>query len=231
MMVVRKSADRGHADHGWLKSHHTFSFADYYDPKFMHFRDLRVINEDFIAGGEGFPTHGHKDMEIITYIIDGMLEHKDSMGNTATISPGEVQRMSAGTGVRHSEYNHLKDRETHLLQIWILPEKNDVQPGYGQKNFSQALEEKGLVLVVSKDGREGSITMNQAADVYAGKLKAGDKREFSLRSGRHAWIQIAKGELAVNGISLKQGDGVAISDESILKVESKGSDFILFDLA
>lgn len=231
MMRVRKANDRGHADHGWLKSHHTFSFADYYDPQFMHFRDLRVINEDFIAGGQGFPTHGHKDMEIITYIIDGKLEHKDSLGNTATISPGEVQRMSAGTGVRHSEYNHLKDRETHLLQIWILPEKNNIEPGYGQKNFSEALVQKGLVLAVSKDGRDGSITMNQSADVWVGRLSAGESREVALQSGRHAWIQVAKGELLVNGLSLRAGDGVAISEESKLQIESKGSDFILFDLA
>lgn len=230
MIRVRKAQDRGHADHGWLKSHHTFSFADYYDPQFMHFRDLRVINEDFIAGGSGFPTHGHRDMEIITYIISGELEHKDSMGNTATISPGEVQRMSAGTGVRHSEYNHLKDHETHLLQIWILPEEENIQPGYGQKSFSQALTEKGLVLAVSKTGRDGSITMNQNADVYVGQLKSGDVREVRLGAGRHAWIQMAQGQLSLNGVLLNQGDGAAVSDESILKLESKGSDFILFDL-
>lgn len=230
MMAVRKSKDRGHFDHGWLKSYHTFSFADYYDPKFMHFRDLRVINEDFIEGGKGFPTHGHRDMEIITVILDGKLEHKDSMGNTATISPGEVQRMSAGTGVRHSEFNHLKDQPTHLLQIWILPEKESVDPGYGQKNFAKDLAAKGLVLAVSKDGRDGSITMNQTADVWIGKLKSGETRDFSLQPGRHSWIQVAKGSLTVNGILLEQGDGVAISEESTLKLESKDSDFILFDL-
>lgn len=229
-MAVRKSKDRGHFDHGWLKSYHTFSFADYYDPKFMHFRDLRVINEDFIEGGKGFPTHGHRDMEIITVILDGKLEHKDSMGNTATISPGEVQRMSAGTGVRHSEFNHLKDQPTHLLQIWILPEKESVDPGYGQKNFAKDLAAKGLVLAVSKDGRDGSITMNQTADVWIGKLKSGETRDFSLQPGRHSWIQVAKGSLTVNGILLEQGDGVAISEESTLKLESKDSDFILFDL-
>ncbi len=231
MIQVRKSGDRGHANHGWLKAKHSFSFADYYDPKNMGFSILRVINEDRITGGNGFGAHPHRDMEIITYIIDGALAHKDSMGNAAVIRPGEVQTMSAGTGVRHSEYNELQDQETHLLQIWLLPKQMNVKPSYGQKAFEKVLNEKDVVLVVSPDGREGSIAMNLEADLYASKLKEGKQLEFKLKPGRSAWVQIIAGELTLNSDKLSAGDGAAISDESLLKIESKkDSHFLYFDL-
>ena len=175
MLNVRKSEDRGNADHGWLKSRHTFSFADYHDPKFMGFRSLRVINEDRIDGGTGFGKHGHRDMEIISYVVDGALAHKDSMGNEAIILPGEVQRLTAGTGITHSEHNYKPKDVTHFFQIWIVPKKNGVQPGYGQKNFEKDLNSKNLVLVVSEDGRDGSIKINQDADVYISRLKENEK--------------------------------------------------------
>lgn len=231
MIQIRKSQDRGHANHGWLKSKHSFSFADYHDPKNMGFSILRVINEDRITGGNGFGAHPHHDMEIITYIIDGALAHKDSMGNAAIIRPGEVQTMSAGTGVKHSEYNELGDQETHLLQIWLLPKAMSIKPSYGQKSFEKMLSEKDLVLVVSPTGREGSIAMNLDADLYASKLKSGKKLEFALKPNRSSWIQLISGELKLNDESLKSGDGVAISDESLLKIESRtDSHFLLFDL-
>jgi quercetin 2,3-dioxygenase len=230
MLQTRQSDQRGYADHGWLRSHHTFSFADYYDPSRMGFRTLRVINEDRIRGGAGFPTHPHRDMEILTYVVSGALEHKDSMGNTAVIRPGEIQHMSAGTGVRHSEFNHYKDHETHLLQIWILPEKTGISPTYGQKSFDRELEESRLVLVASRDGREGSVSLNQDADVYLSRLKAGTV-SFRLRSGRGAWLQLVKGRLKVGGLELQAGDGLVAEEEQLIEIEAvEPSEFLIFDL-
>jgi redox-sensitive bicupin YhaK (pirin superfamily) len=231
MITVRRSSERGHAERGWLKSFHTFSFADYYDPRFMGFHDLRVINEDWIAGGQGFPTHPHKDMEIITYVISGELSHKDSLGNGAAIRPGEVQRMSAGTGIRHSEFNSKKDEETHLLQIWILPEEEGLRPGYAQKNFADKLATEQLVLTVSRDGRDGSLTMNQDADFYVAKWGKADSFDFKARSGRKFWLQVVNGQLLMNGNKLEPGDAAAVSDEPTLRISSTGpAEFLLFDL-
>lgn len=232
MMMIRKSDERGFADHGWLKSHHTFSFANYYDPQQMGFATLRVINEDHIDGGTGFPAHPHRDMEIITYVVSGALEHKDSMGNSTIIRPGEVQRMSAGTGVRHSEYNHESEQKTHLLQIWILPEETGVTPGYGQKSFESSLRERKLVLTVSKNGRDGSISINQDADVYVSRLSAGDSIDFDVRPDRKIWLQLIRGQLTVNDTSIQAGDGIALSEEKHLKLAAarENAEFILFDL-
>lgn len=230
-MEIRPAMKRGHADHGWLNTYHTFSFADYYDPKHMGFATLRVINEDRITGGSGFHTHSHKDMEIVTYVIEGALQHKDSMGNTSIILPDEVQLMSAGSGIQHSEFNHLKDKPTHLLQIWILPEAKGLRPGYGQKSFKDAFDSQDLVLVVSKDGREGSIKIHQEADLYVGKLKSSRALNFKIRPGRRVWIQMIKGELHVNDVTIKAGDGLAIEDEGFLAIKTAaGAEFILFDL-
>lgn len=231
MIEVRRSDERGHAEHGWLDSYHTFSFSSYYDPKFMGFRDLRVINEDYVEGGEGFPTHPHKDMEIITYVIKGALAHKDSMGNSTQILPGEVQRMSAGTGIQHSEFNPNKDQQVHLLQIWIQPEKRGIQPSYAQKSFARELETEALKLVVSKEGREGSITMNQNVDLYAAKWTKAQKVQFPLKTSRYAWVQIVDGNLTLNGERLSKGDGAAVGGESLLELISEGpAEFLLFDL-
>jgi len=231
MIHMRRAKERGHAERGWLTSFHTFSFADYYDPKFMGFHDLRVINEDWIAGGEGFPTHPHKDMEIVTYVVEGELAHKDSMGNSTAIKPGEVQRMSAGTGIRHSEYNNKQDQKTHLLQIWILPEKKDIPPSYGQKSFTDAFKAKDLTLTVSRDGRDGSISMNQDVDLYVGKWETGKSVQFKARPGRKFWLQLVKGELSVNNLKMEMGDGAAIAEEGALEIKSGGpSEFLLFDL-
>ncbi len=226
VIKVRKSAERGNTNNYWLDSRHSFSFADYHDTGHMGFGTLRVINEDFVAPGAGFPTHGHQDMEIITYILEGALEHKDSMGNGATILPGDVQRMSAGTGIRHSEYNPSEKNQVHLLQIWILPEKRGISPSYAQKNFPP---QDGLTLVVSKDGRDGSVTMNQNADVYRALLKPGEEIKFSPE--KLCWIQAAKGEASVNGTALKAGDGAAIENEKTLKIIGKSAaELLIFDL-
>jgi redox-sensitive bicupin YhaK (pirin superfamily) len=237
MIKLRKSNDRGHANHGWLDSYHTFSFADYHDPEHMGFRSLRVINEDYIQGGMGFATHGHRDMEIISFILDGALEHKDTMGNTSIIRPGEVQWMCAGTGVRHSEFNPLKDQIAHLLQVWILPDKQNHAPAYDQKNFSDKLKETGFVLAVSNDGQEGSIAIHQDVKIYVGDMIKGANRELKLGPNRHAWVQVTKGELLIKAgsnqqISLKAGDAVAVSEEKLLELSVKDSaQFLLFDLA
>lgn len=232
MITIRKSEDRGYADHGWLKSFHTFSFADYFDPAHMGFGALRVINEDRIAGGMGFPPHPHRDMEIITYVVSGALEHKDSGGNSTVIRPGEVQRMSAGTGVRHSEYNHLKDQETHLFQIWILPDTKGVPFSYGQKSFAESLTTKSLTLVVSKDGRDGSIAINQDTDMYVARLKGGQSLHFEIRPKRGAWLQVVKGALTAGGHDIVAGDGLSALDEKALELSAvTESEVIIFDLA
>jgi redox-sensitive bicupin YhaK (pirin superfamily) len=231
MMTLWKSGERGLSDLGWLKSRHSFSFGEYFDEARMGFGDLRVINEDRIQGGTGFSTHGHRDMEIISYVLKGALDHKDSMGTAATILPGEVQRMSAGMGVRHSEHNHLKDGETHFFQIWILPDADNLKPGYAQKDFSKQLEQGKLFLAASKDGREGSITLNQDANLYLARPGAGEKLDLPLHWDRKGWLQLASGELTVNGQKLAEGDGMAISEESAVKVQAvEDSHFLYFNL-
>jgi redox-sensitive bicupin YhaK (pirin superfamily) len=230
MMHIRKSQDRGHANHGWLDTYHSFSFADYYDPEQMGFRDLRVINEDHIDGGMGFATHGHRDMEIITYVIEGALEHRDTLGNSTVINPGEVQRMSAGTGIKHSERNP-ENKKTHLLQIWILPDKEGHTPSYGQEAYTDRIKQKNFILVASRKGGPGVVSMNQDAEMYVGQTKSGDKIEHALKPNRHAWVQVVKGELEVNGATLFKGDGLAVSQEKALKINSQSAaEFIVFDL-
>jgi redox-sensitive bicupin YhaK (pirin superfamily) len=232
-MVIRQSKERGHANHGWLDSYHTFSFADYYDPAHMGFRSLRVINEDFIAGGTGFSTHGHRDMEIVSYMVACALEHKDTMGNSSVIKPGEVQYMSAGSGVRHSEFNHYKDRTSHLIQIWIMPSENDAEPRYGQKNFNDKLDSGELTLVVSPDGQEGSIAVRQDAYLYAARTT--QQKEFKLKTlggDRGFWVQVVKGQIEVNGNRLLAGDAVSAESIDELNIKSNaGAEFLVFDLA
>ncbi len=236
MFVVRRSNERGDANHGWLKSRHTFSFAGYYDPKHMGFKSLRVINEDRIAGGTGFGAHPHRDMEIISYVVKGALEHKDSMGTKAIIRPGEVQRMSAGSGITHSEQNHESNSETHFFQIWIMPKTEGGAPGYGQKSFEDQLTPGKLVLVASEDSRDGSIGIRQDADLYVSRLSKDDVVDFNMRAGRGVWIQVVKGQIAVaqmpGASELSQGDAVAVTGESKLTIRAnEASEFLLFDLA
>ncbi len=232
MITVRKAAERGHFDFGWLDTYHTFSFGDYYDPRFMGFRSLRVINEDRVQPAHGFPTHGHRDMEIITYVLRGGLAHKDSMGNGSVIRPGEVQRMSAGTGVRHSEHNHAQDEIVHLLQIWLMPDKTGSAPGYEQKFFAAEEKRAQLRLIASADGRAGSVTVQQDASIYAALLESGAEVRHELQTGRHAWVQVARGAIELNGQPLAQGDGAAVSDESSLTITgSQPAEILLFDLA
>lgn len=232
MIKVRKSNERGHHDYGWLDTYHTFSFNTYYDPNFMGFRSLRVINEDYVAAGQGFGTHGHNDMEILTCVVAGELAHKDSMGNVETIKPHEWQRMSAGTGVRHSEFNHSKADSVHLLQIWIEPERENIQPSYEQKTFSPEAKNGWLKLVASPDGAEDSLTIHQNVRLFDGILNSGETIEQPITIGRHAWLQIIKGAVDVNGEKLTAGDGAAISDESLLKIAAnETSEILLFDLA
>ncbi len=232
MITIRPSEERGPADFGWLKARHSFSFGNYYDPRHMGFRNLRVINEDRVAAGAGFPTHGHRDMEIVTYLLDGELEHKDSMGNGEVIRPGEVQAMSAGTGVLHSEFNPSDSNPTHLLQIWLLPDKQGHTPRYDQKVFDRAEKLNQLRLVVSPDGADGSIFIHQDSKIYASILEAGKSVSLDLAPKRHAWVQVARGEVALGESVLKAGDGAAISD--LAKLEIKGiadaSEFLVFDL-
>lgn len=232
MITLRKSQDRGHADHGWLKSYHTFSFADYHDPKFMGFRRLRVMNEDWVQPAEGFGTHPHRDMEIITYVVEGALEHKDSMGTGSVIRPGDVQVMSAGTGVTHSEFNHSKKDLVHLLQIWIMPAQRGIKPTYQQKVFGEVEKADQLCLIVSGDGRKGSLKINQDADLYAAVLSKNNDIVFSLDPRRFAWIQLIRGEMTVNGTILNQGDGASIEAEKDLQLHAiQPCQFLLFDLA
>ncbi len=274
MITIRPANERGHANHGWLDSYHTFSFADYHDPAHTHFRTLRVINEDVVAGGQGFGMHPHRDMEIITYVLSGALEHKDSMGNGSVIRHGDVQRMSAGTGVLHSEFNHSKTEPVHLLQIWIFPERRGLKPRYEEKFMTPAELKDNLRLIASRDGRDGSLTVFQDMELFAAKLGADKSVVHSLKDGRHAWLQVARGSVELraanktsNGtlarsapkrmgvesvmipsvligtlrtqagmpvppISLKAGDGAAVSDETALSITANGrSEFLLFDLA
>ena len=231
MIKIRRSDERGKANYGWLDTNYTFSFSDYYDPRFMGFRDLRVINEDFIEPDQGFPTHGHRDMEIITYVISGELSHRDSMGNGETIHPHEVQRMTAGTGVLHSEYSSPTDK-THLLQIWVLPEKKSLRPSYEQKFFAPEEKQGKLRLVASRGGDDGSVTINQDVKLFASILGKHDKVSHELSDGRHAWIQLISGSLNVDGEALNSGDGAAISVEKTLDLKALDdkTEFLLFDL-
>jgi quercetin 2,3-dioxygenase len=234
MITLRPAEERGHFDHGWLNTYHSFSFADYHDPKHMGFRSLRVINEDYVAPGNGFGTHPHRDMEIITYVLEGALAHKDSMGNGSAIRPGEVQRMSAGTGVLHSEYNNSPAQEVHLLQIWLLPEKRGIVPTYEQKTFVREEKLNRLRLVASPDASDGSVLIHQDAKLYGSILEPGKTVTHDLAAGRHGWIQLVDGNLTLNGRRLKPGDGAAISDESKVEITSTGdteAEFLLFDLA
>jgi redox-sensitive bicupin YhaK (pirin superfamily) len=230
VMKIRRAEERGQADHGWLNTHFTFSFADYYDPEHIGFRALRVINDDIVGPGGGFDTHGHRDMEIITYVLSGALQHKDSMGNGRVIRPGEFQYMAAGTGVQHSEFNPSPSEPVHLLQIWILPEKKGLKPQYAERTGSE-LPSGRFNLVASKAGRHGSIAINQDSDLYLAKLSPGEGVSHSLRSQRHAWVHVAEGEVTLNGENLRAGDGAAISNESTLKLGAKApSQVLLFDL-
>ena len=232
MITRRPAAERGHADHGWLDSRHTFSFADYYDEAHMGFRALRVINEDRVQPGHGFGTHQHRDMEIISYVLEGSLAHRDSMGTGSTITPGDVQRMSAGTGVRHSETNPSPTEPVHFLQIWLLPEQRGAEPGYEQKRFDLADKQGRLRLIASHDGRDGAITVHQDVDLYAGVFADGEGDRFELRRGRHAWLQVVRGAVSLNGEALSQGDGAAISDETALEIRATSdAEVLLFDLA
>ncbi|HKG97554.1 MAG TPA: pirin family protein [Pyrinomonadaceae bacterium] len=232
MISIRQAKERGHFDHGWLNTYHTFSFDQYYDPRHMGFRNLRVINEDFVAGGRGFPTHGHRDMEIITYILEGALKHEDSMGNGSVIRPGDVQRMTAGTGVRHSEKNASDTERVHLLQIWILPHTVGLEPGYEQKAFTEDERRGQLRLIASEDGRDGSVHLNQAVSLFASILPAGQEIEHTMDETRHAWIQVARGSIVVNGDNAEQGDGVMVAGESNLTMRAQEpAEVLLFDLS
>jgi len=231
MITIRKSDDRGRADHGWLDSRHTFSFADYHDPEHMEFRSLRVINEDRVEPGQGFGTHPHRDMEILSYVLEGALEHKDSMGTSSTIRPGEVQRMTAGTGVLHSEYNPSRKEPVHFLQIWIFPEKKSLKPGYEQKAFPDGERKNRLRLVASRDGRDGSLTIHQDAELYTTLLSRGESVSHPLKAGRHAWVQVARGAATLNGKPLATGDGAAISGEKSLELKATAdAEVLMFDL-
>jgi quercetin 2,3-dioxygenase len=232
MITIRKSEERGHFDLGWLNTYHTFSFDQYYDPAHMHFRSLRVINEDRVLPAKGFPTHSHRDMEIITYILSGALEHRDSMGNGSVIRPGDVQRMTAGTGVAHSEFNPSKTEPVHLLQIWILPNARSLPPSYEQKFFSEDERRGKLRLIASPDAGSGAVTINQDARVYACSPNQDQSIEQVIDQGRYAWIQVARGTLNLNGVELNQGDGAAISEETRLRIVAHDqAELLLFDLA
>ncbi len=231
MIQIRKSAERGHADHGWLDTYHTFSFADYFDPDFMGFSVLRVINQDRVAPGKGFGTHGHRDMEIVSYVLDGVMAHKDSMGNGSQMRPGEVQLMSAGTGVTHSEFNASPDDELKFLQMWILPAKQGTEPRYEQKEFGAGERDGKLRLVVSPDGAEGSLTIGQDVRMFASVLGAGDRIEQAIPAGRVAWLHVARGAVMLNGEELGPGDGAAIQDERQIVLEGREpAELVLWDL-
>jgi len=231
MITVRPAGERGHFDHGWLKTWHSFSFASYHDPRHMGFRDLRVINQDIVEPGEGFGTHPHRDMEILTWILDGALEHKDSMGNGSVIRPGEIQRMTAGTGVTHSEFNPSESEPVQLMQIWILPEKQGLTPGYEQKSFPRDEMRDRFRLLASRDGRDGSVTIHQDAELLIAAPDAGTTLRHALHPGRHAWVQVARGAVSLNGTPLSAGDGASVTGETTLTVEAGSpGEVLLFDL-
>jgi redox-sensitive bicupin YhaK (pirin superfamily) len=230
MLNLRKSEDRGHANHGWLDSYHSFSFADYYDPEHMGYGPLRVINEDRVQAGSGFGTHGHRDMEIISYVLDGALAHQDSMGNGSAIVPGDVQRMSAGSGVRHSEYNHSRSGVTHFLQIWIEPKFTGIKPSYEQKHFSADEKRGRLRLIVSPDGRDGSVSMNQDAFLYAGLFDAQESAELTIPAGRRAYVHVARGSVSVNGERLDSGDALKAGAGTIRIEDGRNAEVLVFDL-
>lgn len=233
MITIRRSQERGGGDHGWLNTRHTFSFDSYYDPRHMHFRALRVINEDVVQPGEGFPTHPHRDMEIITYVLEGALQHKDSLGNGSIIRPGDGQRMSAGSGILHSEANASKTEPVHLLQIWIMPESKGIKPGYEQKAFPEEEKRGKLKLIAAHGGQNGAVTVHQDVSLYVSLLDKQQTVEHALAPGRSAWLQVAKGAVELNGARLEQGDGAAISDEQKVSIAGaeNGSEILLFDLA
>jgi quercetin 2,3-dioxygenase len=232
MMKIRHGAERGHFDHGWLDTYHTFSFADYYDPEQMGFRSLRVINEDRVAPGMGFGMHGHRDMEIITVVLSGALEHRDSLGSGEILRAGEVQHMTAGTGIRHSEFNPSATEPVHLYQIWLLPDRQGLTPSYAQKAFPMEQRRNRWQLVASPDGREGSLKIHQDARLHLASLTDAQELRHELAKGRHAWLQVLTGEVLVNGAKLTAGDGAAVTDENLLSVRAaKAADVLLFDLA
>ena len=232
MIRLRNSEERGHASHGWLDTRHSFSFAEYHDPEHMHFRSLRVINEDHIAGGAGFPTHPHRDMEIITYVVSGAIAHRDSTGGQGVIQAGQLQHMSAGTGVQHSEFNASPVEPAHLLQIWIIPERKGLTPRYSETSPGAVTSNGALTLAASQSGGEGQLQISQDVQLFVGKMKTGDSAEHPLSDGRHAWLQLISGVLEVNGYALREGDAAVVSDERVLRIEAKEpSHFLLFDLA
>ena len=231
MIRIRKAADRGHFDHGWLDTWHTFSFADYFDPDHMGFRALRVINDDRVAAGQGFGMHGHRDMEIVTYVLDGALSHRDSMGNGSVLRPGELQRMTAGTGVRHSEFNPAQTEPVHFYQIWLLPDRPGHTPRYDQRSFPEGERRGRLRLVASGDGRDGSLGIHQDAEVYLASIGPGGRVRHALRPGRYAWLQVLRGAVALDGTALKAGDGAAVAEEPSLAVAADApAEVMLFDL-
>jgi redox-sensitive bicupin YhaK (pirin superfamily) len=231
MIRVRRASDRGRSGYDWLDSFHTFSFADYHDPRQMGFRDLRVINEDRVAPGGGFGTHAHRDMEIVSWVLEGVLDHEDSLGNGSSIRPGDIQRMTAGTGVTHSEFNHSRAEVVHFLQIWILPEQRGLEPSYEQKHFSDADRLNTLCRIASRDGADGSVTVHQDVSLYASTLEAGRSEAHTLDAGRHAWLQITHGAVTVLGETLAPGDGAAISDQSLVEIRAdQRSELLLLDL-
>lgn len=232
MLTLRKHNERGHANHGWLDSHHTFSFANYHDPAHMHFRKLRVINDDRVMPGTGFGTHPHQDMEIISYVVDGAIEHKDSMGHVSVLHKGEVQRMSAGTGLTHSEYNHSESEMLRFLQIWVLTEQKDLTPEYEQNNYIDRLKSNELCLLVSSNGRDDSVRIHQDLNLYTAHMTADGAVDYAVPAGRYAWLQLVNGSVTVNGQAMQAGDGLAVSDENGLKITSQqGAELLIFDLA
>ncbi len=234
MLTIRRSQDRGHANHGWLDTHHSFSFADYHDPRYMGFRALRVINEDRVAAGKGFGTHGHRDMEIVSYVLAGALEHKDSLGTGSVIRPGDVQRMSAGTGVTHSEFNHSRSEPVHFLQIWILPAQRGAAAGYEQAHFEPATRTNVLRLIAAPDGRDGAVTVHQDVSLYASLLAPGQTVAHSFAAGRQGWLQVARGVVKIGEATMQAGDGAAIQQAERIEITAAGeetAELLLFDLA
>ena len=231
MITLRPASERGRGEYGWLDTRHTFSFNDYHDPRHMSFRALRVMNEDWIAPGKGFGTHGHRDMEIVTYVLEGALAHKDSLGNGSVLRPGEFQRMTAGTGIEHSEFNPSESEPVHLYQIWLFPERRGLTPSYDQRDFPLAERKGKLRVVASPDGREGSLTIHQDAEVFLTTLEAGDQVTYNLAPGRHAWIQVLRGGIKVESFDLARGDGLAVSEQSVVNLTAaQASEVMLFDL-